>query len=265
MIKQVKYIYILQSSDWSSNKMHLLIPDGTFELIFNFGGAIYHRDERNRLINRPDFVILGGFREKFSVQYSRPIHIIGVVFNHGYASAVLKDQANIYSGQLISVNLILGQPFNRLVDRLSKISNSDSIREVIETWFAKNIFKDYQNINIDRLNTAISLIQKKKGNITLDELLSSVYMSGRNFRRVFTDNMGLSPKEYIRIVRAKNIIHLIKNRKKIIDVAYNLNYYDPSHLVNDFKKISGLTPLNYINQLNAIDESFIKQSDYADG
>jgi AraC-like DNA-binding protein len=46
-------------------------------------------------------------------------------------------------------------------------------------------------------------------------------------------------------------------------MAHELGYYDPSHLVRDFKDISGVSPRAYVDQLNAIDISFMQVSQYA--
>jgi AraC-like DNA-binding protein len=46
-------------------------------------------------------------------------------------------------------------------------------------------------------------------------------------------------------------------------IAFDLGYYDPSHLLRDFKDVSGVTPRTYVDQLNAIDKSFMHVSQYA--
>jgi transcriptional regulator GlxA family with amidase domain len=115
----------------------------------------------------------------------------------------------------------------------------------------------------ESLRAAIETIQQTRGNTDLAKLASHVCMSTRNFRRVFTETTGMSPKEYIRIVRSKNILHLTRRGRSIETMAFDLGYYDPSHLIRDFKGISGVTPRTYINQLNAIDESFMRVSQYA--
>jgi AraC-like DNA-binding protein len=241
----------------------MLIPDGTFELILNFGDAVYHTDQQQEAIQRPTALLAGGFRKQFSLHYAGHIHMIGVVFNPVYQNMILNDRMDIYSASLIKAEQVLGNTLNTMIDPLPDLSNTEHLREHIENYFMKFFTDQHQGVHTENLQTAIEMIQRSKGNIDLSKLSSRVCMSTRNFRRVFTETIGISPKEYIRIIRSKNILHLTRKGKSIEAMAFELGYYDPSHLIRDFKEISGTTPRGYVDQLNTIDESFMRVSQYA--
>ncbi|WP_449399491.1 helix-turn-helix domain-containing protein [Chryseobacterium wanjuense] len=57
--------------------------------------------------------------------------------------------------------------------------------------------------------------------------------------------MGLSPKEYSNIIRFQNALSLIKNSKQnrsLLDIAFECGYYDHSHLSNEIRRNTGLSP-----------------------
>jgi transcriptional regulator GlxA family with amidase domain len=63
----------------------------------------------------------------------------------------------------------------------------------------------------------------------------------RNFKKL----IGLSPKEYSNIIRFQNALSLIKNssqRRSLLDIAFECGYYDHSHLSNEIKQKTGLSP-----------------------
>jgi AraC-like DNA-binding protein len=63
--------------------------------------------------------------------------------------------------------------------------------------------------------------------------------------RNFKTHIGIAPKEYSNIVRFQNALAKIKNSdqgKSLLDIAFECGYYDHSHLTNEIKRNTGLTP-----------------------
>lgn len=262
--KQIKYIYILRSPAGEvTQKPHVLIPDGTFELILNYGSAIYHTDSGQPAVRRPSTLLAGGFRKQFSLHYTGAIHMVGVVFNPAYQTMLMNDRMDIYSASLVNAESIFGNTLKTMADLLPALSNTEHLREYIENYFMKFFTGQRDPMHTENLRAAIEIIQRSKGSIDLPALSSRVCMSTRNFRRVFTESIGMSPKEYIRIIRSKNILHLTRKGQSTDAMAFELGYCDSSHLIRDFKEISGVTPRMYIDQLNSIDERFMRVSEYA--
>jgi AraC-like DNA-binding protein len=262
--QQIKYIYILRSQARDSiQRPHLLIPDGTFELILNFGSPVIHADQNQKAIQRPNALLAGGFCKQFSLYYTGTIHMVGIVFNPICQNMIVNDRMDIYSASLVNAEQIFGKNLHSLIDSLNDVSDTDILREYIEKYFMKFFTNQCSHAHKENLRAAVETIQRTKGNTDLSKLASHVCMSTRNFRRVFTETIGMAPKDYIRIVRSKNILHFTKQGRSVDTMAFDLGYYDPSHLIRDFKAISGVTPRVYADQLNVIDENFMRVSQYA--
>lgn len=241
----------------------MLIPDGTFELILNLGDPVYHADSSHEATQRPAALLAGGFRKQFTLHYSGTIHMVGIVFNPVYQNMIVNDRMDLYSASLASAGQIFDNTLTTMTDALPDLGNAEHLREHIENYFMKFFTGKPEPVHSKNLSTVVETIQRTRGNIALEVLASRVCMSTRNFRRVFTETIGMSPKEYIRIVRSKNILHMARKGKSVDAMALELGYYDPSHLIRDFKDISGVTPRAYVDQLNTIDESFMRVSEYA--
>ncbi len=87
--------------------------------------------------------------------------------------------------------------------------------------------------------------------ITIDQLASMLAIGRRNLERRFkkaTDNTVVEYIQRVKIEAAKS--NLEKARDNVNEVMYSVGYSDPKAFRNTFKKITGLSPLEYRNKYN---------------
>lgn len=82
-------------------------------------------------------------------------------------------------------------------------------------------------------------------------------VSQRHFRRLFSREIGITPKQYQKQLRFLKSMHLLENRQfqKLGDVAYQCGYYDQSDFIEQFKSVMQVTPKQYLQQLFPITQS----------
>ncbi len=79
--------------------------------------------------------------------------------------------------------------------------------------------------------------------LSLAELASVVNISPTYFASLFKQTMGISPHQYViqqRIERAK--VMLMKTDLAIADIALQVGFSSQSHLTQQFKRLTGMTP-----------------------
>ncbi len=82
--------------------------------------------------------------------------------------------------------------------------------------------------------------------LTIKELSNKVYMSESNFHRVFKNELGLSPIEYIINERIKLATRLLQDpKKKIKDIYMECGFNSQSYFIRMFKKKEQLSPTEY--------------------
>jgi AraC-like DNA-binding protein len=91
---------------------------------------------------------------------------------------------------------------------------------------------------------SLGLIRSDIRSIRVPQLLKRLRVSERQLERRFVRAIGVSPHQYIRILRFREAVQLIKRHQfeRLSDVAYDLNYVDQSHFIKDIKAFSGYTP-----------------------
>ncbi len=82
--------------------------------------------------------------------------------------------------------------------------------------------------------------------ISVDSLANRAGMASSSFRRVFKQTTGLNPTNFLinlRVERAAEM--LLKKNIKVTDVCFNSGFWNSSYFTRKFKKIMGMTPVEY--------------------
>ncbi len=115
-----------------------------------------------------------------------------------------------------------------------------------------HIFKTQKNHGDELISKAQTYIEENLSErISFEELASKLAISRRNFDRRFSKATGNTPVEYLQRVKvevAKSTLE--KGRKSIFEVMNEVGYSDDKAFREVFKKITGLSPLEYRSKFN---------------
>ena len=78
------------------------------------------------------------------------------------------------------------------------------------------------------------------------QLAEHMRLSERTVRRRFAAEVGISPKQWLRLCRLERLLrspHLADRRASLAEMAYELGYYDQAHLTRDVAELTSTTPL----------------------
>ena len=85
--------------------------------------------------------------------------------------------------------------------------------------------------------------------ISVTELSSIACLSKKQFEREFQSHVGMNPREYTRIVRFQKALAQMQYQPNGINqaqIAYASGYADQSHLIREFKRLCGYTPMSLL-------------------
>lgn len=82
---------------------------------------------------------------------------------------------------------------------------------------------------------------------SLNETASRFGMSKYKFIRLFKQETGLTPNNFILLKKIEQSKKLLKNGNPIFDVAIESGFYDNSHFYKNFKRFTGVNPLEFQN------------------
>jgi AraC family transcriptional regulator len=86
--------------------------------------------------------------------------------------------------------------------------------------------------------------------LTLEQLAAQAHLSPFHFARQFKATLGLSPHQFLLKIRIDKARQLMSgqqaSRRSLTDIAFATGFYDQSHFVHAFKRLTGYTPKAYI-------------------
>ncbi|HEY5585771.1 MAG TPA: response regulator [Ruminiclostridium sp.] len=139
-----------------------------------------------------------------------------------------------------------------------KLSKFDTIID-IEQWIY-NIFKTIKEHLSERNTTKnVKLVENIKdiikskyhGQITIEDISKSVYLSGRHANSLFKKETGKTIFDYVIEYRIEVAKKLLKDStSKVASVAEEVGYTNTSYFCLAFKKNVGMTPAEYKSKLN---------------
>jgi AraC-like DNA-binding protein len=97
-----------------------------------------------------------------------------------------------------------------------------------------------------RIKKCLQAIDENLAEVSLTEVAQSCGLSARNFTRLFSQEVGLSPKDYVILRRVEKAKQLLKEtRMTVTDISMEVGYNSLSKFIAMFKKIEGLLPSDY--------------------
>ena len=119
-----------------------------------------------------------------------------------------------------------------------------------QTAFA--MFKGQKNHADTAIKEAQEFIEKNVAErISVDELAGKVAVGRRSFERRFKQATNNTVLEYIQRIKIEAAKHNFEtSRKNINEVMFDVGYSDSKAFRTTFKKITGLTPIEYRNKYN---------------
>jgi AraC-like DNA-binding protein len=97
------------------------------------------------------------------------------------------------------------------------------------------------------LLVAVERIMARGGRIDVSRLAASLGVTRQHLARRFAAHVGVSPKTFCRVVRLWKVLRSTAGgRVNWAGLAADLGYSDQSHLVTEFRSLTGLTPGRWI-------------------
>ncbi|HSP88937.1 MAG TPA: helix-turn-helix domain-containing protein [Ignavibacteriaceae bacterium] len=168
---------------------------------------------------------------------------------------IITDENGIYSsgGAYSSLNLIL-----YLVEKFAGRETAIFCSKAFQIDFQRDsqspfiIFKGQKEHEDEPIKKAQEFIENNFQNkISVDQLASIIAVSRRNLERRFKKATANTVVEYIQRVKIEAAkMSLESSKENVNEVMYNVGYTDPKAFRTTFKKITGLSPVQYRNRYN---------------
>lgn len=167
---------------------------------------------------------------------------IMVKFKHNGFYRLFKTPLPVFENDCYNARQIFNKEFGDVYEKV--ISAKDVVSKVNEVQqFLIKKSEDAKPYHL--LNHAVDNFITHKGNLSIHDLASTACMSVRQLQRKFTDEFGIRPKLYGKLLRFNSANEMKKRLPHLSwgQIASRCGFYDQMHLIRDFKTIAHLNPI----------------------
>lgn len=215
-----------------------VVPDGCIDILFSLRDTSQPHDAELRLIGPMTAPIV------YSLQ-DLPF-TLGVRFRPGGAPALLGIQARELQDQSPPLQDALGGAGAELLERMALCPDLPS---KIDTLQAALLARLAGIANIDAAMDALIREIQFGDLVEPVEALADRYGFGtRRLRRAFDRWVGLSPKQFSRIMRFQKLLACMHSGSagNRADLALECGYYDQPHMNREFRELAGISPSGFL-------------------
>jgi AraC-like DNA-binding protein len=243
--------YYLVKSDPSSeiagtssaiDRNQLLIPDGHSEIVFRFAGGF----ERWRIDQPAERTLMGtsyaigGRSHSVMTQSLGGLHLAGVKLHPCALRAVMGMPLFQFRDTTVTLQELGCAALLDLEDAVAGVKSAESLARVLDHFFLGRL----SNAELDEsmIQALVQRIRFTRGSQSILQWARDYGIDPRTLERRFIAGMGMTPKQYARIVRFKHSYYHLLSGSPSKGRAHLEAYYDQSHFNREFKAFLGTRP-----------------------
>ena len=151
---------------------------------------------------------------------------------------------DIRRNTLFDPHLVFGRHFAEAEEKVALARNTFEMKEHMDEFFI-SVFRASQ-IEIDRrVDYLLKRIIVDGGATNVLTVAKEMGISSKRIEQLFVNHIGMAPKAYAGIVRFQKVIAAYQPGIRLTDLAFEAGYYDQSHFIRHFKKITNQTPKEF--------------------
>lgn len=225
--------------------MERILPTGMMELVVDLRGdelRVYDGQDHEQFQSFSTAVICGAHSEVFVIDTASEASTVGVHFKPGGAGPFLKLPADELRNAHASLEALWGTKAVELRDRLLEAETPEGRFRILERTLLTQVTRPLTR------HPAVAFALKEFQDTLHTRTISNVSdrngLSQRRFIRVFSEEVGLTPKRFCRVQRFQDVLRLIKREQRVDwgEIALRCGYFDQGDFIHDFQAFSGLSP-----------------------
>jgi len=222
--------------------VHRILPDGAVDIVFSITG-------------NTDAYVVGTMTRALVFARAPNATMFGVRFRAGAAKRVLGVPASAMTDHRVDLRDIWpdAQQFAEPVfDRAAAPATAARDTACVVQAIDRALLQRHHRVGAmdGAVAAAVHRFQATDGSGSVSNIATALGVTRQHLARRFAEHVGVRPKLFARIVRLQRTVARIRRVERVAwsTLALDTGYYDQSHLVTEFRELTGLTPTEFAAQ-----------------
>ncbi len=206
------------------------------------------------------------YKQPLLIEYTGAAKEITICFKPLGLNAFLSHPIiNYANNKVINDNFI---PFDDYLENMKSVMQLQNDGEKIlamETYWMNKL----KGVNHPFLFQALNdMLLPNNDELSIAEIAKKNRITQKTLIKHFEKHIGKTPSDFRKIVRFRNALNqkAIENcHNNLTDITYASSYFDQSHMIKDFKSLTGYTPREFFKKLKSSHEGTINWIFLGDG
>ena len=233
-----------------------IVPTGLTELMLYF-------TQRPKVLNSNKFLsdnvaLYGHQNDFYDIELTGSLSVFSIVFQPQGLMQFFKFPLHEICNQNVPLKYLSGQTGRDLEEKMGEAATFHQRVFIVEHFLWDLLKKHDTDFEFRRVNRVAELIKSTGGDVDINQIYSEACLSRKQFERIFAERVGISPKQYLKIIRFQFAIFQKQQNINLnmTELSYESRYFDQSHFIKDFKSLCGMTPKQYFAENEACSDFF---------
>lgn len=236
----------------TAHNLDRFLPDGNTEILIDLTEhpQFIYDNETLKEVQACRYAWVSGVRTRpITIPSGHGSRMMIVAFKKGGGFPFYSFPMSTLADTVAEADLVFGKGIHDLREQLLAAKSVQRMFQLVESFLlcqAADAIHD--SISARCVRHALLTIIHRPTARCLYKLSEQIGYSQKHFIDLFKAQVGVSPKQYLKIMRFQKAIRAIERDElpRWSQIALECGYYDQAHFIHDFKLFSGFTPNEYV-------------------
>lgn len=202
---------------------------------------------------------VSGMRDIY--HHARSVETEGLFYNisirfkpHGLKAFMKVHCSELFNSECVDIEALFGEQRIREIREQLLAAPSDQLKvDILEQFLLSEYLQEDDHL----LAALVETINRNPNRTRISQLAVQSGCTERTIHRLFAKHIGIPPKEYVSLMRFRNLVREMGQRSDaFVSVALDSGYFDQSHCIKDFRAFTGMTPTMFIEEQKRVSDFY---------